>query len=546
MPAPYFNGQTSHPLTEQEINAFWAKIDFGNTHPEFVKRIKAGLEEMMKLPTGREQIRRILADPKPQFKIKAATLQNAAGNNDGSVTRIGANELNCFAYPSDVKNFYIGCIALHEMLHEQAFEEWSNDAGNSYMLGDIETQALNSQLACEFYQQRGEGNEYFLSSCAGSVGADRAYMQSYQINRDKWFDILNGNQPKPDWAPALPNLTGLNAQERWRACEAYASQMAAMETRAQYMMDYYTPLSEPTRGAMPVRSFDGLHTSLWYGSTLDTKHSPVEALSAKYKEYLQRMYPALDIDEIERRSIVIANEFKRQGQNPALRQNIEAELDKRISTDPNNTKTFRFEIQNIKRDPTLTDEQRIEKLFKFAENANLSKEAKLYLMTDWIFLHQNTYPGKIEEREKLLERMRDATGYDFTNGRNGNSGRGGDGRGGSGGNSGQGGSGRGGSGRGGNGGNSGQGGDDDTITIMINGVHYRCPITTITEERSSGSNNRGSMDSGEQNNSSGNNQEGTHTNRSGSSLRSQLRQNSKAVQHEGIKINWDIEQTPEI
>lgn len=230
-----FEGQTNHPLTEAEIEAFFEKVEL-RSHTSFLARtvlgsdgrgdiinfFKKSLEEAMKTPTGREQVREIIKS-KDEFRV--------FGFNDSDPGLGGYNNVGSQDVYINLNNKYIhqpkkiGGTILHELLHARQ----TSETEDSKVLLDAETQALSYQLDVE------------TKSSNQSV----QYQKSFEYNKGKWLRIAKtGRYPKDFNGLKFKPVQGLSAEELKTAQEMYANQMASLETRAQATKDFSKPASE--------------------------------------------------------------------------------------------------------------------------------------------------------------------------------------------------------------------------------------------------------------------------------------------------------------
>ena len=229
-----FQGQTSHPLSEEEIEAFYDKFSI-RSYDSFMRRLFSGaderrdvrdffrdsLDEMLKTPTGREQARAIIASEQT-YRIFGCNDANISLNG---YTRQNSDEIfvNLTAVGGNQTNV-VGSTILHECLHlrQQATEY------NSKILLDAETQGLSQQLLFETNSRK-----------------NPSYCQSFEFNRQKWLNIARtGKYPRNFTGLRFEPMPNLSRAELNEAYEAYAHQMASLETRAQATQDFAKPAAE--------------------------------------------------------------------------------------------------------------------------------------------------------------------------------------------------------------------------------------------------------------------------------------------------------------
>lgn len=239
-----FKGQNNHPLSPAEKKAFAQKLQFNEgTSPEEKKKVYAALKEVMNYPTGREQIRKIIADKKKAYTIEVKNLSSygssAVESNKVYISR---------GVIDDPKQ--CGNTLLHEFIHQrQKYPFYTDNMNVDQIAGyelliESETQALNVQLQTE-----------------ENYNIDRMYKESYEKNLSKWRKIAAGKQKRPQGIPPLVYAKGLTPTEKAQAREAYAQQLASLETRAIATTEFIKPFDEIDDS---LQSYYNLYRKLLY------------------------------------------------------------------------------------------------------------------------------------------------------------------------------------------------------------------------------------------------------------------------------------------
>ena len=253
-----FKGQTTHPLTEEEVEAFYQQVDIVSLHGFWTRnlasdetrrwyeaQLKAGLNEMLKTPTGREQARAIIASGK-NYTVYGELPENIPDGVAGYSTD-GSNDVHV-RLDTDEKE--MGRTIIHELLHARQ----KHRKGESKVLEDAETQALNCQLDME---ARGDNKQ------------TTGYEKSYEINKKKWYDRAKGTRGYPKGYTGLrfEPAPGLSPEKMEEARKQYAIQMASLETRAQATKDFVKPTSEwGKNSSLPVADYDLARLREFYSS----------------------------------------------------------------------------------------------------------------------------------------------------------------------------------------------------------------------------------------------------------------------------------------
>ncbi len=292
--SPLFQGQTTHPLTQRELEIVLSKLNISAT-PEHKQMMIAAIRTVAETPTGRVQLREIMNSPIQTFDI----ICNEEG--DAECLRISAggfyNENQGIVISSHIlegkkRLEQTGHVLLHELLHNRQ----SVPMGNS-LLADMETQALSWQLSHEM-----------------GVGTP-SYQKSYETVVEKWRRIVEGkdpqNFPRPDWAPPFEPMPGLSATQLRQAREEYVQQMAAQEVQALAMQDFVMSRGETMRGefSMAVPDYDALARGIVYSSNAVRDNKTNFNMTPDQLEYLKRQYPALDMGKVQESMNELGSEY---------------------------------------------------------------------------------------------------------------------------------------------------------------------------------------------------------------------------------------------
>lgn len=227
-----FKGSTSHELSQKEEEAFWNRLSISGRLFSFgdEAEIEAGIKEMLKTPTGREQAREIINHEPKDYKFKIDVYRglyaDLKANQSGGryVSTLDHVEI----YPHGKNPQELGQSLFHEMMHARQPHDPKTD---SKVLSDTETQALSSQLSYE-------------AKIVDGNNMDTEYNKSYEFNLQKWRKIAKNPRLTPKGEQSFEPVNGLTKEELAQAREQYARQMASKETRVQYIKDFMKdPLS---------------------------------------------------------------------------------------------------------------------------------------------------------------------------------------------------------------------------------------------------------------------------------------------------------------
>lgn len=228
-PKKLFKGQNTHPLSQAEKQAFWKKLKFKPMVTTAERKIiLEAVKEMMECPTGREQIRKVVATKEPFYNIETIkNLGNMAISNASAKT-VAFNKDSL----KDIKE--TGNSLLHELLHQRqnTICDYNGSLNVDQTAGlatlfDSETMALSQQLYIEAGQD-----------------VDIMYKKAYEKNIEKWRQVADGKQPLPKNVPALIYEPNLTAAEKEQAKEEYAKLLASLECRGTATKEFVKPMNE--------------------------------------------------------------------------------------------------------------------------------------------------------------------------------------------------------------------------------------------------------------------------------------------------------------
>ncbi len=247
---PMFAGQDTHPLSQDEMKAFYARLDIRDNKT----KIKAAFVELAKTPTGREQMREIInAEPKDRkFIIEDEDVdEKFGGAYFADVDRIAIPDKAV----DECTKEQLGNLLLHELSHARYVS-----VNTTMLFADAETQALTAQLGVETKDE-----------CSDTV-----YRKNYQDNLKEWRLIAEGKKQPPKWAKNLPFKYQPSAAEKEsgkndpvrvaKAREMYARKMASMQTRTAFMEDFYSSENSLAKGYKSSKRFSyaGLGSTYLY------------------------------------------------------------------------------------------------------------------------------------------------------------------------------------------------------------------------------------------------------------------------------------------
>ena len=426
-PKRLFKGQNNHPLSPAEKKAFAQKFQFDEgTSPDEKKKVYAALKEMMNYPTGREQIRQIIAYEKKAYTIKVENLSSYGSSAEGlNKIYISRGVLD------DPKQ--CGSTLLHEFIHQrQKYPLYTDNMNVDQIAGyelliESETQALNVQLQTE-----------------ENYNIDRMYQESYEKNLAKWRKIAAGEQKRPQGIPPLVYARGLTDAEKAQAREAYAQQLASLETRAIAIKEFIKPFDELDES---LQSYYNLYRKLLYmrGSMnivynygrapyrYKNPEGDPEAYTAHLKDIISRNRLFLTVEDLKKATISGNNDKEKIGFMSIARETqarfIKGEgetfhqvFDKVLAEKQNEGKPIeKFQKPDSPR-PKESNEQKVEITetdpIKMAiqvnesiiNNTSLYDTEKQDQLLYFIKQSKDNDPDKREDRTDAIKKLRELTG----------------------------------------------------------------------------------------------------------------------------------------
>ncbi len=431
---PLFRGQNTHPLTQYEMKRFFDRLDIrGRRFTDDEQKIKKAFEAMAQTPTGREQIRQIIrALPSDRiFEIRheqrwefshlfseSRTLgpQNAGGY---------VIKMDSILLPNIIFNMSpneLGNTLLHELNHARNYTHVA-----TAVLLDAETQALSAQLTIETNNKR-------------DCWHDSVNLKNYHDNLVRWRIIAKNPNQRPQWAFLEPfeyipspaeKQSGQNNPEREAAArEMYARQMASIETRTQFMEDFYiSSYSLNQREKSSSRFSYMLHDMSRTYKKKDL--SCVKMLREKHnadfnKEWdideiwrISRRYPSLNTQRMLRRAAEINAEYHAYGDQITQSLSSASPLD----TTPNQItqmdeavkKQRNEELEQINKDRRLSPNEKIEKKFLVYKKYAPQTPVNDTITNIWycICRHQQNHPELNEARIEMIEYYKQVSGHNI-------------------------------------------------------------------------------------------------------------------------------------
>ncbi len=393
MTVPLFKGQVSHSLSDKEWQRLRQKFQFSGDKMRSDK-IMVALRLMGEYPTGRAQLREIIASNQI-FKIECSRAgdMQCQKNYAGGYNEMGKTVVNSQMYD---KPQQLGSVLLHELLHQRQ----PRILPMNPVIYDMETQALDIQLGLEMNSK--------VEECA-------SYRQSYEKNLQKWREIRSGKRAKPAWAPDFVPVnipatgSSLNRQQLLKQAEsAYITQMATMETHAQYMEDFTASRQSISRGdfSLPVPSYESLRSNGFYDGDAIRRGLTTFRLSNAAKQYLHQQYPALNVSKVSAHADEI--DVEHHGLNQTIDE-LKACLSSKITSGMTKVQVLKATSQSIKE---LNCEARVKRMLS-TELVDLFREIKTVPNVKQIVTHlQNRYnetyrhsDGYMEIKEKRIDKQ---------------------------------------------------------------------------------------------------------------------------------------------
>lgn len=279
-----FKGATSYPLSEEEKKAFFDRLELTGRNFTFGsdrRKMRKALESVLETPTGREQAREIINYEPKDHKFKIDSSQEDSINPDHTAAYIPKEDYIGIRPKFLDDQSELGQVLFHELMH--ARQPMSENA--SRVICDTETQALSSQLSMELNIKNGNNS-------------DPSYDKSFEINKKKWLNIAKNPAETPKGALRFEPVDGLSKTDLAKAQEEYATQMASLETRSQYIKDFLKSSQRfgIDKSALPEPSYNNFATALAYQGEDDTAFLDENNLSIvpEMKQQLKDKYLGID------------------------------------------------------------------------------------------------------------------------------------------------------------------------------------------------------------------------------------------------------------
>lgn len=418
-----FNKSTMHPLSKDERDAFFERFDLTGRNFTFGsdrRKIRAALNRALETPTGREQARQIINyEPKDfKFEIECSSfgdkLLEIRGSRGANVsqrtTYIHSETLNSVDESAE--------ILMHELKHAR-----QHKGSYSNVQADSETQALTVQMGLELGH--------------GSINStDPSYNKSFYINYKKWLDIAKNPRKTPEGALKFQPSKELSSQELRTAQKLYATQMASVETRSQYIKDFLKGSSKIQKGTdnLHVASYHnrylralyehqdddaylkGLQLKVSEGSVNDFKKEYMGISDSDFdtlrmqlnqdKERVSDFEPKEEVDAIKKEGLIPVAE------SAEFRLKSEDDEDSLIRTlsgvKDNNIKTT---LNKFKNGQKLTLSEGQDLLFEYAKrNDSLDKNIRINTMIRAILIDQQINPKPNKKRTKMIHDLEKVSG----------------------------------------------------------------------------------------------------------------------------------------
>ncbi len=409
-----FEGQTNHPLTQDEWNDFYEAVDFDSFPAAEQTKIREAFTVMGETEAGREQIRRI-AEANPTFSDFEIKRVSANEMGEGFAAQYSTEEECVELPPSALKmdSRDLGNALLHELGHARQGFGVNIRSNPSKVFSDLETQAFTSQVNME----------------SGSKLSDPIYKKNYEANLAEWREIAAGkrdltgrewvkeNNLEFKYKPQEDEyLFSKESQERQaQAREMWARQMASQETRGQYMNDFYASREDIKEGEISSHSisYQGMGVREVYNNQdqfnartqvigrrkdIDfvSEHSDMEALKDLHKEY-----PAFDLNKA-------ADSHKERMNERNGLFNEDGSLRQYRDTDENVTK----QLEEIEKNPRLSALDKAKKTMGvcYEKRDKMNPDHLQNVMLRSLSEHAREAPNAIQERNRMLDLYNKATG----------------------------------------------------------------------------------------------------------------------------------------
>lgn len=433
-----FVGQTNHKLSENEKKLFFKKIDMSECSSSDRMKLHQAVESMIENSgTAREQARQIIASPRKSFKIVISPEADEEMDENVCIGQSNRETGICNIHSCILSHPLAPETMFHELLHQRQPSSYDN-----FFFADAETHALSSQLIAEYKTDQFAQNY--------PIPKDLGYIKSYEKNRAKWKQIVSGELPKPDWAPALRYRSGLTQREQQKATELYVSQMASMETRTQYMEDFFASQQDLKKGKVSSAnySYHNLAAQRCYDSqSVESKQFNLRGLNSAITD-LKKRYPSLNDQKMRQTVADLRKEYQNRSKSslhqiinnsnvqqgaitPSERMNfinsLQAGLMNRfISKEvyakqviskansmnwPTHDKVvIILSFANRQSDMDLQSLIYQEALKMVLSDKNLNINEKLFLGADVIAMHQGKYPDRNPVRDSMIRKMNEEIG----------------------------------------------------------------------------------------------------------------------------------------
>ena len=273
-----FEGDTSYQLSEQELEQLFKKFNF---HPEDIelqqKRLKDSFNILNNTPSGAKILRHFLNNQDETFNVDLRDNANPGGGNHGlysiSSDRVTINP-DLWKIPKESENHgkHAAVVFAHECLHDLQKNNTGALSTIATEANDAETQALNFQLANELgvlvkpeelLRKAGMSDIEMFSF----IRQTETYNSIYKENHEKWLDIAKNPKKTPEGIQPFKPAPGA---DKAQAQKAYAAQMAALETQAQFIKDFVNdahrdPIKDPKTTLFDFNGLNRLYKDENYG-----------------------------------------------------------------------------------------------------------------------------------------------------------------------------------------------------------------------------------------------------------------------------------------
>lgn len=423
-----FKGSMTHPLSKEERTAFFDRIDLSGRRFSFGYdrlKMKSALDRVLDTPTGCEQARTIINyEPKDHvFKIEATPNDDDIFTGSGAAAGYSSATDKIYVrsdYLSDVDN--LGQLLCHELMHARQ----PHLQGTSGVLTDSETHALSVQMSMELQATK-------------SPSYDPSYNKSFATNKAKWLGIAKNPSKTPKGALRFETVGTVSQKELEQAQEAYAVQMASLETRSEYIKDFLKGGSKLAKGqdALPVASYNNRFYRLAYqhSDDLDSifNSSQKIVVSPKMVAHLKSTYMGLsdsDFSDLKRRlmqpkGFVPARPTEWDLRDVTKSGKMPVALN--YSLEDANTANGRVVLNVLKdvQDPALqnilnkyknhgkmTTGEQAKLLFEYMKrDASVDKNVRVQRMIQIIYNHQQDHPEPNQERVQMIRDLEKVAGH---------------------------------------------------------------------------------------------------------------------------------------